>query len=309
MFVVPTSWEIVSLVCKLFFYYGAASIVGGSLCLRLYNDGSRRTVQGNIRYITLGAFIGFQGVLFNFLTQVGMVMGAGISGMFDWGMISIFLDTQLGDTTFFRLAGFVLAFVAGLFYMQRISVMDRPPTQAFYKLLNTINLFAFVLLVFSFRFSGHVSVLSMIAKLAIALHFFAFAAWIGSLYPLYRLCELSDLDFVQRTMKKFGTNAIVIVAVLIVAGVLMLLELFHSWEEVFSTAYGAALLVKLLLVVGIFGIAAINKFRLTPVMISEGNAGALRRSIGIEFVVAIGILIVTSYFSTLVGPADHQMQM
>lgn len=309
MFVFPTSWEIASLVCKLFFYYGAASIVGGSLCLKLYNDGSRRTVQSNVRYITLGAFIGFQGVLFNFLVQVGMVMGGGIAGMFDWGMISIFLDTQLGDTTFFRLTGFVLVFVAGLFYMQKVSALGRPPTQAFYKLINTINLFAFVLIVFSFRFTGHISILSVIAKLAIAFHFFAFAAWIGSLYPLYRLCDLNDLDFVQRTMKKFGDNAVAIVAILITAGVLMLLELFHSWEEVFSTAYGLALIVKLLLVVGIFGIAALNKFRLTPFIISQGSTSALRRSIVIESMVAIGILVVTSYFSTIVGPADHQMQM
>jgi len=159
MSVIPTSWEIASLVCKLFLYFGAASIVGGSLCLWLYNDGSRRTVQSNIRYITLGAFIGFQGVLFNFLIQIGMVMGAGIPGIFDWGMASIFLDTQLGDTTFFRLAGFVLVFVAGLFYLQRIGNLDRPPTQAFYKLLNTINLFAFMLIIFGFRFSGHSSLL------------------------------------------------------------------------------------------------------------------------------------------------------
>ncbi|MDD9890939.1 MAG: CopD family protein [Gammaproteobacteria bacterium] len=307
MSLIPNSWEIASLVCKLFLYFGAASIVGGSLCLYLYNDGTRRTVLGNIRYITLGAFVGFQGALFNFFIQIGMVMGSGIPGMFDWGMASIFLDTQLGDTTFFRLAGFVLVFVAGLFYLHRLATMDRPPTQAFYKLLNTINLVAFLLIVFSFRFSGHVSVLSPIAKLAIALHFFAFAAWIGALIPLHRLTYVDNLDFLQRSMKRFGDNAIVIVLVLIIAGVLMLLELFHSLAEIFTTPYGIALLVKLLLVTGILAIAAINKFRLTPAIQSERGVLVLRRSIAIESIVAVLILIVTSYFSTIVGPADHQM--
>ncbi|NKB35461.1 MAG: hypothetical protein GKR91_20365 [Pseudomonadales bacterium] len=75
-------------------------MIGGSVCLWLYNDGSRRVVQANIRYLTFGAFIGFQGALLNFLVQVGMVSGSGVMGMFDWNMASIFLDTQLGDTTF-----------------------------------------------------------------------------------------------------------------------------------------------------------------------------------------------------------------
>ncbi|GIT20948.1 MAG: hypothetical protein CM1200mP40_06300 [Gammaproteobacteria bacterium] len=78
MSVIPNSWELASLFCKLFIYFGAAAIVGGSLCLWLYNDGSRRTVQSNLRYITLGAFIGFNGALLNFFIQVGMVAGSGI---------------------------------------------------------------------------------------------------------------------------------------------------------------------------------------------------------------------------------------
>ena len=59
MSLIPNSWELASLFCKLFIYFGAAALVGGSLCLWLYNDGSRQTVQSNLRYITLGAFIGF----------------------------------------------------------------------------------------------------------------------------------------------------------------------------------------------------------------------------------------------------------
>ncbi len=307
MSVIPNSWELASLFCKLFIYFGAAAIVGGSLCLWLYNDGSRRTVQSNLRYITLGAFVGFNGALLYFFIQVGMVAGSGISGMFDWGMVSIFLDTQLGDTTFFRLAGFVIVFIAGLFFLQKITGLDRPPVLVFYKLLNTINLAAFLLILFSFRFAGHVSVLTPIAKLAIAFHFFAFAAWIGSLYPLHKLTYVEDLEFLQRVMKKFGDNAIGIVLVLIVAGGFMLLELFHSLEEVFTTAYGRTLFIKLFLVLVIFSIAALNKFRFTPAIRSDMGAQYLRRSIRLEAAVAILILVVTSYFSTIVGPPDHQM--
>ena len=303
----PTSWEIASLVCKILFYFGAASVVGGSLFLRIYNDGSRSTVQSNIRYITLGAFIGFQGVLFNFLVQIGLVVDSGFFGMFDWSMSSIFLNTQLGDTTFFRMAGFVIIFLACLFCSQSIRNLNRPPKQEFYKLLNIINLFAFLLIVFSFRFSGHISVLSPIAKIAIALHFFSFAAWIGSLYPLYKLTFGKDLDFMYRSMRKFGNNAMGIVLVLVGAGVLMCFELFGSLSELFTTSYGQALLVKLVFVLAITFIAAFNKLRLTPCLYDEGGALALRNSIHAESVVALFILIVTSYLSTIVGPADYSM--
>ena len=307
MSVVPNIWEILSLACKILMYFGAASIVGGSLCLSLYNDGSRRTALSNIQYITVGAFLGFQGVLLNFLLQVGMVMGAGITGMFNWSMVLVFLDTQLGDTTFFRLAGFILVFLSGLFYFRRINMMVRPPTQDFYRLLNTINLLAFLLIVFSFRFYGHVSVLSPISKLAIALHFIAFSAWIGSLYPLFRLTHVEDVELVHRLMKKFGDNAITIVVILIVSGVLMLFELFHSFNDIFTTAYGITLLTKLLFVIGIFTIAAINKFKLTPAIRSEKDALTMRYSIAWEGFFAVLILIITSYFSTIVGPVSNDM--
>jgi putative copper resistance protein D len=87
----------------------------------------------------------------------------------------------------------------------------------------------------------------------------------------------------------------------------MCFELFHSLSELFTTAYGQALLVKLTLVLVIFVIAALNKLKLTPSLHNEGGVLALRNSIRIESVVALFILIITSYFSTIVGPLDHSM--
>ena len=307
MFMPPTTWELASLICKLFVYFGAASLVGGTLFLWLYSDGSRKSSVTILRYIILGSFLGFQGSLSNFLIQVGMVVDDGFAGMFDFGMVSIFLDTQLGDTTFFRLGGFTLSFTVSCSYLYRIGALDRAPINTFYRFLNTANIIAFLLVVFSYRFSGHISVLSVIAKLGIAIHFFAFAAWIGSLYPLYRLTYSENIDHIQITMKRFGNNATAVVLVLIVAGVLMLFELFHSISEVFTTPYGQVFLIKLILVFFIFGIAGVNKLKLTPGLVNDGGVVLLRNSIRIEIVVAILILCATSYFSTIVGPSEHQM--
>ena len=307
MFMAPSTWELANLICKLFVYFGAASLVGGSLFLWLYNDGSRKISVTILRYIVIGSFLGFQGSLFNFIIQVGMVVDNGLIGMFDLGMASIFLDTQLGDTTFFRLGGFVLSFTISLLYLHRVGATDRMPPRASVRILIAGNIIAFLLVVFSFRFSGHISVLSLIAKLAIAIHFFAFAAWIGSLYPLYRLTYSGNIGLMQNSMKRFGDNAIAVVLMLIVAGVLMLFELFHSINEVFTTPYGQVFLVKLILSLFIFGIAGVNKLKLTPGLVNERGVVLLRDSIRIEIVLAFLILCITSYFSTIVGPPEHQM--
>lgn len=304
---VPSAWELASLVCKIFGYFGAASIVGGSLCLWLYNDGSRKNLTSILKYIAIGAFFGFQGSLLYFLIQVGMVIDKGFTGMFDLGMSSIFLETQLGDTTVFRLGGFVLSLVVSLFYLHKLSSFIRPPGQLFFRFLTVSNFIAFLLIVFSFRFSGHISVLSSLAKVSIAIHFLAFAAWIGSLYPLYRLTYSENIDLIQSGMKRFGKHAMVVVLMLLLAGVSMLFELFNSFSEITDTPYGQALLSKLILVLFIFAIAVLNKTKFSPGLVDRASIIPLRNSIRIEIVVAILILCVTSYFSTLVGPASHQM--
>jgi putative copper resistance protein D len=67
------------------------------------------------------------------------------------------------------------------------------------------------------------------------------------------------------------------------------------------------LLLKLTLVLVILGVAAMNKLMLVPVLISSGSIVKLQRSIRYELAIAVVILVATSYLSTIVGPAEHQM--
>ena len=85
----------------------------------------------------------------------------------------------------------------------------------------------------------------------------------------------------------------------------MLLDLFGSIDEIFSTDYGMVVLVKLTLVIAILGIAAINRVRLTPNIVSQNGVRQFRNSVTIEIFVALLILIVTTYLSTVVGPPEH----
>ena len=142
-------------------------------------------------------------------------------------------------------------------------------------------------------------------SMAIILHFFAFACWIGSLFPLLLLTRSVDLEFMQSTMRRFGNHAMAIVLILAVAGVLMLIEVIASPSELVTTAYGLSLLLKLVLVLTIVGIAGLNKLLLVGAIISESSGAKLGKSIRVESVVATLILLLTVYFSTIIGPADH----
>lgn len=270
-----------------------------------FSAGQRHTLSSNLVYIVLGALLGFHAAILSFLIQVGLINDRGIAGMFDWDMASLLLATSLGDVTFFRIAGFVLALVTSSLLLRKINQLTRPPGLGFFRILTSLNLLALLLLANSFKVSGHVSVLSLTAQVAIMLHILAFAIWIGCLYPLLQLTRSSDLASLQYTMKRFGDIAVVILSVLVIAGVLMLLQLISSPNEMITTAYGLSLLAKLFLVGVILCLAAINKLILVPRIIEQNGAAKLRVSIRYEMLLASLILILTSYLSTLIGPPGH----
>ena len=302
MFSVPTSWELTSLVCKLLLYFGAASIAGGSLCLWLYNNGKRQFFEKVISYIMLGAFLGFLGTLVNYFVQVGLINARGLTGMFDWDMASLLLETQLGEVTYMRLTGFILAFISSLIFFRKAV---RLPQQSFYRLLLGVHGIAFLFVAFSFTKAGHVSVLTGIARTAVVFHLYAFSAWIGSLFPLLLLTNSTELNLLKKLMQQFGDNALGIVIILAGMGALMLLELLDNPAELYTTPYGWVFLLTLFLVLVTLSVAVINKLVLVPAIVNNASALRLRRSIRVEMVAVTLLLITASYLSTIVGPAGH----
>lgn len=306
-FVVPSSWELASLICKLALYAGLLALSGCLLNLAFYNDGRRQTMQGLLLYGLIGSVIGFHGVLFNYLIQVGMINGNGLIGMFDWAMLQLLLDTPQGESTLWRLFGFTLALLVQAWGLQHFSRLRKPPTGQSQRAILVPLTLALILLAGSFQMSGHVSVLGRAGQLAIALHVIAFACWIGSLLPLYWLTRRLAATELQWIMIRFGDHARLILLVLTAAGLLMLWQLLESVGELVQTAYGLSLLLKFALVAGLMAVAAINRFTLVP-HLGDGDtviADKLAASIRLEMLLAVLILLVTAYLSTLVGPMQH----
>ncbi|WP_055082336.1 copper resistance D family protein [Jannaschia donghaensis] len=136
----------------------------------------------------------------------------------------------------------------------------------------------------------------------LTVHLVAVAFWVGALAPLHRVAATPAG---APLLHAFGIAATGAVGLLAVAGVGLAWFLTGSLSGLFGTAYGIGLLAKVALVTGLLGLAALNKWRLVPDL-RQGTPGAaakLRRSIMIEGVGVIVILVLTAAITTVTTPS------
>jgi putative copper resistance protein D len=104
-------------------------------------------------------------------------------------------------------------------------------------------------------------------------------------------------------MKEFGKYGAYFVSAILLSGTFLLFQLLDSVSEFVTTSYGNAVLLKLVLVVFLLVLAAINKFRLSPSIEKNGAVLKLRNSILLEIVFSTVIAAITTYFTTVIGIA------
>ncbi len=129
---------------------------------------------------------------------------------------------------------------------------------------------------------------------AIFLHGVGVAFWLGALAPLaamlWRQPKMS-LPVVRR----FSATAFPVVGLLVFAGLALAVVQLESLGALVNTKYGIILSIKLALVSALLGLAALNRFRLTPALArSVQGAKPLARSIAVECVVALAILLLVA---------------
>jgi putative copper resistance protein D len=147
-------------------------------------------------------------------------------------------------------------------------------------------------------------------------HLLAAGAWLGALGALAIVLgrtreQASDVDAAHRALAGFSVAGTAIVATVVITG------LTNSWALVgpdhvlglTDTLYGRLLLAKLVLFAAMLGLAALNRFHLTPAL--EGAAHdpraairSLRRSLAFETAAALTILALVAWLGTLMPPGD-----
>ena len=138
---------------------------------------------------------------------------------------------------------------------------------------------------------------------AITLHIAAVIAWAGSLLPLLRASFCND--FAPRLLR-FSHLAAPVYALLLLSGATLAATQFLAPRDVFATAWGAALGVKLGLVVAISFLALLNRYWFTKPALAGDHAAImnLRRSIKLECVAALLILTTVAFWRLTPPPAS-----
>ena len=138
-------------------------------------------------------------------------------------------------------------------------------------------------------------------EVTLMLHLVAIAFWIGVLTPLNRLASSSTTHVSAADVgHQFGLIASFTVPLLIVVGAYMGYQLVGSFNALVETSYGQALIIKVLMVGGLLGLAAVNKLRFIPALRLGDPVAAihLSKSIYLEWFIILTVLGTTAVLTT-----------
>ncbi|MGX5826537.1 copper resistance CopC/CopD family protein [Mesorhizobium sp. 43Arga] len=140
--------------------------------------------------------------------------------------------------------------------------------------------------------SGHASAAEpqWLTRPLVFVHGIGIAFWAGALVPLGLALKHQTAGAIA-FLRRFSSAILPVVAVLAAAGVAIAVIQVQTPSALVGTAYGLLLLVKLALLVFLFTLAAVNRWKLT----ASAEAGAtevqrrLTRSIGVEILIVLAI--------------------
>jgi len=148
-------------------------------------------------------------------------------------------------------------------------------------------------------------------------HMVAAALWLGALAALTLLLlrrTARDAPAIHRALRRFSGLGSLAVALLVLTGLVNSGFLVGPTEipRLGSSPYGQLLIAKLALFVLMLGLAAANRFRLTPALGSVLDGGEdprrvlawLRRSVVAEIAIGILVLGMVAWMGTLAPPAS-----
>jgi copper transport protein len=141
------------------------------------------------------------------------------------------------------------------------------------------------------------------------LHLVAGAIWVGGLLGLALTLRTLEPAGGAHVLSRFSSAAALSLTALVLLGSVLAWRILGSWDNLVHTTYGTVLLVKIAIVAGAVGIAAVNRFVLLPRVRSAGrraDPGPSRRLIR-RAIVAEGAMLAVALLTTgfLVDQAPH----
>jgi copper transport protein len=148
----------------------------------------------------------------------------------------------------------------------------------------------------SLALSGHAATAppQWLNRPTVFLHGVGVAFWVGALAPLVAMAW-RRVEGLLPVLHRFSRLAGPVVGVLVLTGLTLAIIQLQSFRALIETSYGLILSIKTVLVVLLLGLAALNRFRFTPMIaVDPANTRPLVRSILFECVVVAGILAVVA---------------
>ena len=284
-------WTILTPLLRFAFYPALLLAIGGVIFTGVMARHLGPALRAYTGWLTMWA--AFAGLCIAGLQIPAMAgnMAGDLAGMGDPLLIGLVLETPGGAASVMAAAGFLLILLAEL-------VVKDPA--------HPIRITGPGLAILSMLLAGHVTTGGIQAGILLAVHLGGLGFWLGALLPLRAMCRDPERFGGQLALanlaEMFGRRAIWLVPVLLIAGTLYAALLVGSVAALVTTSYGQVLMVKVGLVSGLLGLAALNRFRLVPAL-RGGEAAALlrlRRSIDCELAGVAMVLLATSLMTTSV---------
>jgi copper transport protein len=228
--------------------------------------------------LTIGLFsaaasLGLQGLDVLNLTLSGLVTSA------PWQAAAA---TSLGPSLLIAVA----AMAAGLVALRSVSG----------GVARTLSVVAMAGVGLSLAASGHAATAppQWLTRPTVFLHGVGVAFWVGALVPLVAMAW-RPAPALLAILNQFSRAAVPVVGLLVLTGLALAIIQLASFRALIETQYGLILSIKITLVVVLLGLAALNRFRLTPMLAFDPlNTRPLVRSILAECVVVLVILAVVA---------------
>ncbi|HVT78515.1 MAG TPA: copper resistance protein CopC [Acidimicrobiales bacterium] len=223
----------------------------------------------------------------NLVLQGGYGAGLSLGGSLSGAVVGDVLKTRLGHLYELRLVLLVLAAALLAVWLRR---------QARPSWWNAAALVVGVGIAATPGLAGHayIGADEPWALLADVAHVCAAAVWIGGLVVLLA-AVLPRVDFDESTaiVRGFSRNAMYAVAVIVATGVFQAYRQIGTLDALKSTDYGKLVVIKTLLVAAVLCIAVASR-NFVHKRWSPASARMLRRTVGLEALIAVGVLAVTS---------------
>lgn len=260
-------------------------VVGGILfVLLVWPEGRTAPRVRRTLVIALGVLVGAS--IANLFLQGVYASGLGLGKVFDSTVVSDVVSTRFGRVYLVRFGLLVLALPVFEVFV-RASRLPRWWTPV----AGALG----VALVATPGFAGHAAIGSHepYALIADVAHVGAASAWLGGIAFLTLFVLPRRTDDLKAVVRRYSDVAFWAVVVLVGTG------LFQGWRQVgtvdalTSTSYGRLLIVKSALVAGMLAVGWLSR-RAVHARWSPDTASRVRRTVGIETVAAVAVLIATS---------------